>query len=158
MGKNKTFLKQINSKVANLRRDRPIWNEELQVLKDQLVGLQVCWSALGFSGGASSEPGCDQWDQDGGLHLWYCSNSNQISAFAGIIKAMETIYGYPKPCSLHAGISCYKWGGGGVTYPILVNMNAKAEIWWKISNIALKVYLFIPSINGKNVSFCSPDI
>jgi hypothetical protein len=31
----------------------------------------------------------------------------------------------------HAGIGCYSWGPGTVTYVMMVNSENTAEVWWK---------------------------
>ena len=137
IGKNNTILERINSNNTLVWRDGPLGQLGLLALNDRNVGLQGCW--YGDYYGASTRSGNTTNAQQIGLHLWYGSASNKIDELTFVYGSNQwvtesPILGY----NGHAGIGCYSWGGGSVTYLMLVNPQNQVEILWKELNATIK--------------------
>lgn len=159
IGKNNTLLERINSNKTNIWRDGPLGQLGLLALDDRNVGLQGCW--YGDYYGASTRSGNNTNAQQIGLHLWYGSAANKIDELTFVYGSDQWVTGAPiLGYNGHAGIGCYSWGGGSVTYLMLVNLKSQVEILWKELNTTLKSTTAHP-INtwttGKfgPVSFCT---
>lgn len=137
IGKNNTLLERINSNKTNLWRDGPLGKLGLLALDDVNVGLQACW--YGDYYGASTRSGNNTSAQEIGLHLWYGSAANKIDELTFVYGSDQWVTGAPiLGYNGHAGIGCYSWGGGSVTYLMLVNTKSQVEILWKELNTTLK--------------------
>lgn len=112
------------------------------------VGLQACWYGS-FYGDAvynhSPLPGQDanttgnSTDQSVGIHLWYGHNDtafNEVQWTYGTANWTEQqlFTGF----NGHAGVGCYSWGPGSVSYVFMVDLENQVEIWWKDLNTTLK--------------------
>ena len=136
IGKNNTLLERINSNKTNLWRDGPLGQLGLFAMDDRNVGLQGCW--YGDYYGASSR-GNNTSAQQTGLHLWYGSASNKIDELTFVSGSDQWVTGPPiLGYNGHAGIGCYSWGGGSITYLMLVNLKSQVEVLWKELNTTLK--------------------
>lgn len=137
IGKNNTLLERINSNKTNLWRDGPLGQLGLLALDDRNVGLQGCW--YGDYYGASTRSGNTTNAQEIGLHLWYGSAANKIDELTFVYGTDQWVTGAPiLGYNGHAGIGCYSWGGGSVTYLMLVNPDSQVVILWKELNTTLK--------------------
>lgn len=137
IGKNNTLLERVNSNKTNLWSDGPLGQLGLLALDDRNVGLQACW--YGDYYGASTRSGNNTSAQQIGLHLWYGSAANKIDELTFVYGSDQWVTGAPiLGYNGHAGIGCYSWGGGSVTYLMLVNLKNQVEILWKELNTTLK--------------------
>lgn len=136
IGKNNTVLERINSNKTNLWQDGPLGQLGLLALDDRNVGLQGCW--YGDYYGASTR-GNNTSAQQIGLHLWYGSAANKIEELTFVYGSNQWVPGAPiLGYNGHAGIGCYSWDDGSVTYLMLVNPKSQVEILWKELNTTLK--------------------
>lgn len=138
------------------------------------VGLQACWYGS-FYGDAtynhSPVPGQEantagnSTDQSVGIHLWYGNNDTSFNE-------VEWTYGSNNWTEQqifngfngHAGVGCFSWGPGSVSYVFMVNLQNQVEIWWKDLNTTLKANATHPINTWTNSMFdpilfrnyCSP--
>lgn len=152
IGKNNTLLERINSNKTNLWRDGPLGQLGLLALDDRNVGLQACW--YGDYYGASTR-GNNTNAQQIGLHLWYGSASKKIDELTFVYGSDQWVTGAPiLGYNGHAGIGCYSWGGGSVTYLMLVNQQSQVEILWKELNTTLTSTTTHPVNTWTKGKFC----
>lgn len=133
IGKNNTLLERINSNKTNVWKDGPLGQLGLLALDDRNVGLQACW--YGDYYGASTRSSNTTDAQQIGIHLWYGSAANKIDELTFVYgsdhwEPEAPIINY----NGHAGIGCYSWGGGSVTYLMLVNLQSEVVVLWKELN------------------------
>lgn len=150
IGKNNTLLERIGNNKTNLWRDGPLGQLGLLALDDRNVGLVGCvYEGFGMNTNAS------QMD----IHLWYSSAANKIDELTFVYGSDQwvsgtAIFGY----NGHAGISCYSWDGGSVTYLMLVNQKFQVEILWKELNTTLKSTTTHPVNQWTTGKFLFPSI
>jgi len=109
-------------------------------MDDEAVGLQACWYGS-FYGTAnyvhSPVPGTgSNTTQDDmiGMHLWYGVDPVTMQE---VTWAYNTTNWYPEgnfTANGHAGIGCYSWGPGSVTYLMMVNLDDTVQMLWKDLN------------------------
>jgi len=113
----------------------------LVAMDDEAVGLQACWYGS-FYGTANyvhspiPSTGSNTTSQDAviGMHLWYGVNPTTISE---VTWTYNTTDWYPEgnfTADGHAGIGCYSWGPGSVTYLMMVNLDNTVQMLWKDLN------------------------
>lgn len=114
-------------------------------MDDPKVGLQACWYGS-FYGDAnythSPVPGAvdlnntaDVSDQAIGMHLWYGINDTAFNEVGWTYSAntwtqQQVFTGY----NAHAGVGCYSWATGTVSYAFMMNLDQEIEILWKDLN------------------------
>jgi len=77
--------------------------------------------------------------QDIGMHLWYASDETTFQQY-GWRDGEDTweLQGNWTDKNGHAGVGCYSWGPGTVTYTMMVNLDDTVEVWWKDTNTTLQ--------------------
>ena len=114
----------------------------MTVLDASSVGLQACWygSFYGDVDYQDLKPtvtadGSDatSYAEDVGMHIWYASDETTFSQY-GWRDGFDT---WEKQESwtnknAHAGVGCYTWGPGTVTYTMMVNLENTVEIWYSL--------------------------
>lgn len=111
-------------------------------MDDPHVGLQACWYGNQYGDatynhspvqGESSNYTAP--DQTVGMHLWYGAAPNQINEISWAYGPNSSwTYEGPLPYNGHAGIGCYSWGPGSISYVMLVDETDAVNILWKDRN------------------------
>lgn len=73
------------------------------------------------------------------MHLWYASDSTTFEQYGW--RDGEADWTHQNTWNNkngHAGVGCYSWGPGTVTYVMMVNLDHTVEVWWKDTNTTLK--------------------
>lgn len=110
-------------------------------MDDKDVGLQACWYGS-FYGTANyvhspiPSTGTNTTSQDAviGMHLWYGVNPTTMQE---VTWTYNTTDWYPEQnftANGHAGVGCYSWGPGSVTYLMAVNLDDTMVMQWKDLN------------------------
>ncbi|PPJ55533.1 hypothetical protein CBER1_05374 [Cercospora berteroae] len=138
---NNTLKQRSNSNTTNVWTDGPINNLNLQVYDADMVGMQACWygSEYGDSDYAHSplpneDPSANR-SAEAGMHMWYASDATtfQQLGWRNGDDTWEHQFTWDSKNG-HAGVGCYSWGPGTVTYVMFVNEQNAAEFWWKDTN------------------------
>lgn len=121
--------------------DGEINEAQLQANDADQVGMQACWygndygdsnylhTPLPSSGNASTEYG---------MRMWYASDDNTFLQYGWRYGDKNwTAQGQFDNLNGHAGVGCYSWGPGTVTYVMFVNTDNAAEIYWRDTNTSL---------------------
>jgi hypothetical protein len=154
MVRQKTF-----TNVTNLWEDGPINNLSVQADKKPMVGLQACW--FGNLYGDSEYTHSPQFndpnvsttvgsDSTVGMHLFVGDTGKIVLRFASQDPADNrhtdtsfqqygwlhgeddwTIQDHWPNMNSQAGVGCYSWGPGTVTYVFMVDLDDTLNIYWK---------------------------
>ena len=113
-------------------------------MDDPHVGLQGCWYGNYYGSAEQSKTnsavgtGNQSVDQQTGIHLWYGSSPTMLDEVVWVAGSYDWKPERPFPdYNGHAGVACYSWGTGSVTYLMMINMHSQAEIWWQDLNNSL---------------------
>lgn len=106
--------------------------------------MQACWYGNDYGDSdythtplPSSGPSAND-TSDVGMHMWYASNDTTFQQYGW--RAGDEAWAYQatwQDYNAHAGVGCYSWGPGTVTYVMMVNMQHTVEFWWKDTNTSL---------------------
>lgn len=129
-----------NSNVTNVWVDGPINEARLRANDADQVGMQACWygndygdsdyshtqlpSSNGPDGNASNS-------NQVGMNIWYASDDTTFQWLGW--RDGETSWqhqGNFTHMNGHAGVGCYSWGPGTVTYAMFVNSENQTNIFW----------------------------
>ncbi|KAJ9630684.1 hypothetical protein H2203_001207 [Taxawa tesnikishii (nom. ined.)] len=117
-----------NSNTSNVWVDGNINQLNLTANNADQVGMQACW--YGSDYGDS--------DYEVGMHIWYASDHQTFQQLGWRHGDVNwTFQGSWVNKNGHAGVGCYSWGPGTVTYVMMVNLDNAVEIWWKDTNNSL---------------------
>lgn len=147
--------------------DGPLNKLGLKAMDYDLVGMQACWFG-DFYGDANYEhsPVPGQIDGDNpednavvGMHIWYATSPTSFEQYAwrhGDLdwQRQQTFSGF----NGHAGVGCYSWGPGTVSYVFMVNLQSAVEIWWKDTNSSLTGNTSHPINVYTNTSVTIPNV
>lgn len=101
------------------------------------VGMQACWygNDYGDSDYAHTPLPDDnpaaRFSNDVGLHLWYASDDTTFQQYGW--RAGDDVWQYQQnwtDLNGHAGVGCYSWGPGTVTYVMFVDPNDSVNFYW----------------------------
>ncbi|KAI9782881.1 MAG: hypothetical protein M1816_001662 [Peltula sp. TS41687] len=130
------------------------------------VGLQACWygsfygdADYGHSPAAADGSGATTYPSEVGMHLWYASNATTVEQYGW----RDGDKGWTRQNTWnnkngHAGVGCYSWGPGTVTYVMMVNLQETVEVWWKDTNTTLKGNKTHPINEWTNSSISIPNV
>jgi hypothetical protein len=106
--------------------------------------MQACWYGNDYGDTdyehtpLSNSNGDTQFSKDVGMHMWYASGDTTIQQFGWRDGDAAWSYQDSFPdVNGHAGIGCYSWGPGTVTYVMMVNDADTAEVYWKDTNTSI---------------------
>lgn len=118
----------------------------LKVYDADLVGLQACWYGSFYGDAdyvhsplATDTSGAKSYPGEVGMHLWFASNATTFEQYGW--RDGETTWKHLHTWSNkegHAGVGCYSWGPGTVTYTMMVNLDHTVEVWWRDTNSTLR--------------------
>lgn len=151
--------------TGGLWADGPVNDAKLLANDADQVGMQACWYGSDY-GDSDYVSQCSQsadvacasltlltvqthtplpnsgadasFSDEVGMHLWYASNSTTFQQYGW--RDGDTEWEYQATWSDyngHAGVGCYSWGPGTVTYAMFVNLANTVEFWWKDTNTNL---------------------
>lgn len=105
--------------------------------------MQACWygsdygdsdythTPLPTSGGAA-------YTNDVGMHMWYAVDDTTFQQWGW--RDGDDTWTHQQDWSDfngHAGVGCYSWGPGTVTYVMFVDLANSVEFWWKDTNTSV---------------------
>lgn len=162
IGNDNKLKQRSNSNTSGLWSDGPLNDMNLTVLDADQVGMQACWYGNAYgdtdyvhtdrpstgSTAASVEYGkfdnvaisttpasLDQTDDVLGMHLWYASDNTTFKQYGWRYGDDEWDYQQDwKNLNGHAGVGCYSWGEGTVTYAMFVDLHNAVNFYWKDTN------------------------
>ncbi|KAJ9640892.1 hypothetical protein H2199_005560 [Coniosporium tulheliwenetii] len=117
----------------------------LKAMDADSVGMQACWygsfygdADYAHSPSTNDGSGASSYGSEVGMHLWYASDSNTFQQYGWRDGDTDWAHQYTwTDMDGHAGVGCYSWGPGTVTYTVMVNRDHAVEVWWKDTNSSL---------------------
>lgn len=130
------------------------------------VGLQACWygsfygtaqythSPIPGTGSNTTAP-----DSVIGMHLWYGADSQTVNEVTWTYNTTKWVPQETIVANGHAGIACYSWGPGSVSYRMLVNLNDEVQVAWKdLNSTTTRASATHPVNSWVNTSFTIPNV
>ncbi|KAE9964793.1 hypothetical protein BLS_008061 [Venturia inaequalis] len=162
--KNK-IREKIYDNSTNNWRDGPIGALGLVAMNETNVGLQACWYGS-FYGNAnythSPIPGSGRnttsQDQVIGMHLWYGVSPTLLEEVTWTYNTSQWYKQDYFTANGHAGIGCYSWGAGSISYVMLVNLDNAVQMAWKDLNSTVAKTGAHPVNTWVNTTFTIPDV
>lgn len=72
------------------------------------------------------------------MRIWYASDDNTFKQLGWRFgESSWTEEGEFPDLNGHAGVGCYSWGPGSVTYAMFVNTKDEVEFYWRDTNTSL---------------------
>jgi hypothetical protein len=107
----------------------------LKAMDSGTVGMQACWKG-DYYGGKDPAANNEIREEDvRGINLWYASDPTTFEQYSWDNGNDKWTRENPwKGKNGHAGVGCYSWGTGTLSYTIMVNDQNNAEIWWIDTN------------------------
>jgi len=129
------------------------------------VGLQACWYGS-FYGDAnythSPVPGTGSnttaKDSVIGMHLWYGRDAVTQEEVNWTYNTTQWYVQDEFTANGHAGVGCYSWGPGSVSYVMMVNLNNQVNIMWKDLNASVASTPQHPVGSWTNSSAVIPNV
>ncbi|KAI5362178.1 hypothetical protein Slin14017_G074150 [Septoria linicola] len=141
---NHNLKQRSNSNRTGYWQDGPINDLNLKVYDADLVGMQACFYGSEYGDSdyihtplPNEDPNANR-STDIGMHMWYASDANtfeQLGWRDGDDAWEHQLTWNDKDG--HAGVGCYSWGPGTVTYVMFVNSDSTVEFWWRDTNTNL---------------------
>ena len=156
--KDDTLQEVINGNTTNAWQEGPLGSFGFKAMNDVNVGLQGCWEGYRPGGqmyaipplrmkmrltnhGRNAVPiagtGHNYTDssQTEGINLWYGADPTTLQSVGWTFgtttwSKKESLSNF----NAHAGIGCYSWGPGTVTYLMASDLSDTVNIWWKDLN------------------------
>ena len=155
---------KINDNTTNQWKEGPIGDLNLIAMNDSNVGLQACWYGS-FYGDAnythSPIPGTGQnttsQDQVIGMHLWYGESPTMLQEVTWTYNTTAWYRQESFIANAHAGIACYSWGPGSVSYMMTVNLDNEVQVAWKDLNSSAPQSNAHPVNQWVNTTFTIPN-
>ncbi|KAF2837806.1 hypothetical protein M501DRAFT_995047 [Patellaria atrata CBS 101060] len=134
-----------NSNATNFWADGELNKLNLTAFDSPSVGLQACWygnfygdSDYTHSPVPETGSGSDNSQNEYGMHLWYAVNETSFKQYGW--RDGDEDWAFQDDWANkngHAGVGCYSWGPGTITYTMMVNLENELEVWWKDTNTSL---------------------
>jgi hypothetical protein len=134
-------------------------------MDDKDVGLQACWYGS-FYGTANyvhspiPSTGSNDTSQDAviGMHLWYGIDPVTLGEVTWTYNTTSWYQEQNFTSNGHAGIGCYSWGPGSVTYLMTVNLEDTVQMQWKDLNTSAPSSPAHPLNTWVNSSVTIPNV
>lgn len=107
------------------------------------LGLQACWKGNFYGDSdatrmptANDETNTVPFDGQAAMNIWVPIDESTFQQYAWF-NGVSDDWGKLDPWlgkNTHAGVGCYSWGVGTVSYAMMVNRKNDTEIWWKDEN------------------------
>ncbi|KIW00254.1 uncharacterized protein PV09_08145 [Verruconis gallopava] len=162
---NNKIREKINDNTTNQWREGPIGDMNLIAMNDTAVGLQACWYGS-FYGDAnythSPIPGTGSnttsQDQVIGMHLWYGESPTLLQEVTWTYNTTQWYRQESFVANGHAGIGCYSWGPGSVSYVMMVNLDNAVQVSWKDLNSSVPATESHPVNVWVNTTWTIPNV
>ena len=144
---NNMIKQRTNSNITNIWANGPIDDANLIANDADQVGMQACWYGNDYGdSGYSHTPLPPSSGPDGnqalrnnvGMQLWYASDDTTFQQLGW--RDGEGTWqhqGSFSDMNGHAGVGCYSWGPGTVTYVMFVNSVNTGKVFWRDTNTNL---------------------
>lgn len=141
--------------TTNIWRDGPINQLKLKAMDHTNVGLQACWY-----GSFYGTPNQNQTSKDSviGMHLWYGKDSTTLEEVNWTYNTTDWSRQDNFTANAHAGIGCYSWGEGSVSYVMMVNLDNQVNLLWKDLNTTIRSTPIHPIDKWTNTSVVIPNV
>jgi hypothetical protein len=133
-------------------------------MNDTSVGLQACWygsfyGTANYTHSPIPETGSNTTSKDQviGMHLWYGESSTSLQEVTWTYNTTQWFKQESFVANGHAGIACYSWGPGSVSYVMMVNLDNDVQISWKDLNSSVPATSSHPVNTWVNTTFVIPD-
>ncbi|KAF2402645.1 hypothetical protein EJ06DRAFT_528740 [Trichodelitschia bisporula] len=145
ISKDGYVIQKSNSNATNFWQDGYVNQLKLKAFDDDSVGLQACWYGNFYGDSDYSKFPTVNGDKNTlayssqfGMHLWFPSDATTMEQY-GYYEGQKTWISQRKWPGIngHAGVGCYSWGPGTVSYAMMVNLQNTIEFWWKDTNSSL---------------------
>ena len=160
------YIKQrTNSNATAIWKDGELNQMKLKILDSDAVGLQACWYG-NFYGDAdytkfpttNGQQNTVAYAPEYGMHLWFPSDATTFQQY-GYFEG-QTTWTFQETWpgkNGHAGVGCYSWGPGTVSYAMMLNLQNSVEFWFKDTNSSLQSTDVHPINSWKNGEYpCTP--
>ena len=156
---------KINDNTTNQWREGPIGELNLIAMNQTNVGLQACWYGS-FYGEANythspiPETGSNTTSKDQviGMHLWYGETPSLLQEVTWTYNTTEWFRQESFTANGHAGIACYSWGPGSVSYIMTVNLDNEVQVSWKDLNSSIPATDAHPVNKWVNATWTIPNV
>lgn len=129
------------------------------------VGLQACWygSFYGTANYVHSPipgTGSNTTSQDSviGMHLWYGTDPYTQEEVNWTYNTTQWYLQDNFTANGHAGVGCYSWGPGSVSYVMMVNLDNDVNVMWKDLNSTAMTTDTHPVNKWTNTSVSIPNV
>ncbi|TKA81928.1 hypothetical protein B0A55_01921 [Friedmanniomyces simplex] len=138
---NNNIKQRTNSNTTNVWVDGPLNLANVTANDADTVGMQACWYGSDYGDSdythtpLPSQGGNAAYPNEVGMHLWYASDDTTFQQLGwrdgdAAWTFQQSWVGY----NGHAGVGCYSWGPGTVTYVMFVDLNNTVNFYWKDTN------------------------
>lgn len=134
-----------NSNATNVWVDGPINDLDLEVFNADMVGMQACWYGNDYGDSdythtplPNEAPEDMTGSGDVGMHMWFAIDNSTFQQLGW--RDGDDTWEFQQTFTEkngHAGVGCYSWGPGSVTYVMFANQQHSVEFWWKDTNTNL---------------------
>lgn len=160
------YIRQRTSdNITNQWRDGPINDLKLRAMNDTNVGLQACWygsfyGTANYSHSPIPGTGSNTTSQDSviGMHLWYGREPTVLEEVTWTYNTTDWYRQDNFSANAHAGIGCYSWGPGSVSYVMLVNFDDAVQVYWKDLNSSVETTSSHPVNKWVNTTWTIPNV
>lgn len=164
IGEDNQLKQRSNSNTSSLWSDGPLNAMNLTVLDADQVGMQACWygNAYGDTDYIHTDrpsTGSTAASSEIGMHLWYASDNTTFKQYGWRYGDEEWDYQEEwKNLNGHAGVGCYSWGEGTVTYAMFVDLKNTVNFYWKDTNSNMTATDDHPINEWTNSSISIPNV
>ncbi|KAF2718068.1 hypothetical protein K431DRAFT_142310 [Polychaeton citri CBS 116435] len=142
--RNNTLRQRSNSNTTNVWVDGPIGDLNLKVLDADQLGMQACWYGSDYGdtdyvhtplpdAGPDSE-----FQNEVGMRMWFAKDNTTFSQYGWRAGDAQWTFDHDwTNLNGHAGVGCYSWGPGNVTYTMFVDLENTVRFYWKDTNTNL---------------------
>jgi hypothetical protein len=162
IGRDNQLKQRSYDNTSNFWTDGPINQANLTVYDADQVGMQACWYGNDYGDvdyqhtplpGQSGDGNSSGIGTEYGMHMWYASDASTFKQYGWRFGDANWTYQQDwTGFNGHAGVGCYSWGLGTVTYVMFVNQANTVEFWWKDTNSSIAASITHPINNWTNTS------
>lgn len=144
INKENILKQRTNSNMTGIWEDGPINDLKLHPYHAEQVGMQACWYGNDYGDsdykhsplpGQNATNGNAKFSNQVGMHMWYASDRTTFQQYGW--RDGDDSWSHEnsfKNMNGHAGVGCYSWGPGTVTYVMMANEENTVEFYWRDTN------------------------
>lgn len=110
------------------------------VLDADQLGMQACWYGndygdIDYTHTSVPSTGSTAANHEVGMHMWYASDETTFQQLGW--RAGDEEWSFQQSwlnLNGHAGVGCFSWGEGTVTYVMFVDTQNTVNFYWKDTN------------------------